>query len=239
MLKSCSIASFDAFVNAADESALIESTRRFAKRFGFDHFIYGVRISQPFTKSIEHICNGYPEDWIAQYNSNRYVELDPTIRHCLRSTFPLIWTDDLFEGPARVLWEEARAHGLSYGLSCPIHDRGGVDGMLSLARDKPLKMGERELTELIGLAQLLASFLHAGVSKIVVPELLQKNRPLLSERERECLKWAANGKSAWEISRILGISERTAVFHLSNAVQKLGVTNRTQAVARAVFLGLI
>jgi LuxR family quorum-sensing transcriptional regulator LasR len=239
MRESCSIDSFDAFVNAADEPALIECTQRFAKQLGFDHFIYGVQIAQPFTKPKQHICNGYPTSWRAQYDSNRYVEIDPTVRHCIRSTFPVVWTDDLFSGPARVLWEEARMHGLNYGLSCPVHDRGGVTGMLSLARDQPLKMREKELTELLALAQLLASFLHAGVSKVVVPELLQKDLQLLSERERECLKWAANGKSAWEIGKILGISERTAVFHLSNAVQKLGVTNRMQAVARAVFLGLI
>ncbi|WP_157125763.1 helix-turn-helix domain-containing protein [Pandoraea norimbergensis] len=61
----------------------------------------------------------------------------------------------------------------------------------------------------------------------------------LTPRETECLQWAAAGKTAWETSRILAISERTATFHLTNAVKKLGATNRRAAVARAIGLGLI
>jgi DNA-binding CsgD family transcriptional regulator len=57
---------------------------------------------------------------------------------------------------------------------------------------------------------------------------------LLSPREFECLEWAARGKTAWEIGRILGISRRTAAFHLDNAKAKLGVGTICQAVARLV-----
>ena len=54
----------------------------------------------------------------------------------------------------------------------------------------------------------------------------------LSPRQFECLEWAARGKSAWEIGRILGISRRTVAFHLDNARAKLGVRTVYQAVAR-------
>jgi LuxR family quorum-sensing transcriptional regulator LasR len=239
MREQYSLDALEAFLNAPDESALIECTRRYARQLGFDYFVYGVQIVQPFAKPQQHICNGYPETWRVRYDANRYVEIDPTVQHCIRSTIPLLWTDDVFIGPAKALWEEARAHGLNYGLSCPVHDRMGTTGILSLARDRPLNMREDVLTELLAIAQLLASFIHAGVNKVVVPELLKGMRPHLTARETECLKWAAEGKTAWEISRIIGISERTAIFHLSNAVQKLGATNRAQAVARAVFLSVI
>ena len=53
----------------------------------------------------------------------------------------------------------------------------------------------------------------------------------LTPRERECLKWAAEGKSEWEISQIFGISEHTSEKHLLNAKFKLGAVNRVQAVA--------
>ena len=56
----------------------------------------------------------------------------------------------------------------------------------------------------------------------------------LSPREYECLEWAAQGKSAWEIGRILGISRHTAAFHLENAKAKLGVRSICQAVARLI-----
>ncbi|WP_353027207.1 helix-turn-helix transcriptional regulator [Mesorhizobium sp. M0991] len=54
----------------------------------------------------------------------------------------------------------------------------------------------------------------------------------LSRREIECLKWAARGKTAWEIGRILGISRHTAAYHRDNARMKLGVKTVIQAAVR-------
>ncbi|WP_348632859.1 helix-turn-helix transcriptional regulator [Mesorhizobium sp. M4A.F.Ca.ET.020.02.1.1] len=56
----------------------------------------------------------------------------------------------------------------------------------------------------------------------------------LTAREYECLQWAARGKTAWEIGCILGVTRRTAAFHLDNARRKLGITTRSQLVARVV-----
>jgi DNA-binding CsgD family transcriptional regulator len=62
---------------------------------------------------------------------------------------------------------------------------------------------------------------------------------LLSEREKACLLWTARGKSSWEIGRIMGISEHTVVFHVRNAMKRLGTRNRMVAVVMAVQMGLI
>ncbi len=61
----------------------------------------------------------------------------------------------------------------------------------------------------------------------------------LSEREKEVLTWSKRGKSSWEISAILNISERTVNFHVNNIMQKLNAVSRTQAVAVAIERGLI
>lgn len=61
----------------------------------------------------------------------------------------------------------------------------------------------------------------------------------LTARERECLRWAARGKSEWEIGAILGISEHTSEKHLISARAKLRATNRVQAVAEAIRRGYI
>ena len=58
-------------------------------------------------------------------------------------------------------------------------------------------------------------------------------------REAEALLWTAEGKTSHDIALILGVSERTVVFHLQNVARKLNVSNRTHAVARAISLGLI
>jgi DNA-binding CsgD family transcriptional regulator len=59
-------------------------------------------------------------------------------------------------------------------------------------------------------------------------------RSLLSEREREVLNWLNHGKTSWDISVILNISERTVNYHVGNIIRKLGVSSRVHAVSEAV-----
>jgi two-component system, OmpR family, KDP operon response regulator KdpE len=79
---------------------------------------------------------------------------------------------------------------------------------------------------------------------IVVDALMQrrpsseKSEIHLTEREREVLTWAARGKTSAEIAAILGVRERTVNFHCDRAMRRLDVTNRTQAVAKAIAQGL-
>jgi DNA-binding NarL/FixJ family response regulator len=61
----------------------------------------------------------------------------------------------------------------------------------------------------------------------------------LTDREREVLAWVGRGKTSSEIAIILGLRERTVNFHCDRAMKRLDVTNRTQAVAKAIANGLI
>jgi DNA-binding CsgD family transcriptional regulator len=61
----------------------------------------------------------------------------------------------------------------------------------------------------------------------------------LSPRERQVLKWLSLGKTSWDISVILRISERTVNYHVNNIMKKLDVTNRLQAVSEAVNMEII
>lgn len=61
----------------------------------------------------------------------------------------------------------------------------------------------------------------------------------LSPRECECLEWAAKGKTSWETSQILGITESTIIYHLRNATRKLNAANRLHAVTKALKASLI
>lgn len=56
----------------------------------------------------------------------------------------------------------------------------------------------------------------------------------LTFREVEVLTWVAQGKSAWEIGKILGISKRTVDEHARSAAHKLGAANRTEATVMAL-----
>lgn len=62
---------------------------------------------------------------------------------------------------------------------------------------------------------------------------------LLSPRESEVLGLMREGFTNNDIGRLLGISTRTAKAHVAAVIEKLGVIDRTQAVARAFDLGLL
>lgn len=63
--------------------------------------------------------------------------------------------------------------------------------------------------------------------------------PALTAREREVLLWAAQGKTAWETSAILGISPKTVEFHLANCGRKLGAATKAQTILAAARKGLL
>ena len=66
-----------------------------------------------------------------------------------------------------------------------------------------------------------------------------QRRRVLSDRERDILAWAAEGKSSWEIATILGVSERTVNWHVEQSKKKLDAVTRTQAVIKALRSGEI
>src|SRR5262245_7512484 len=63
--------------------------------------------------------------------------------------------------------------------------------------------------------------------------------PQLTPREQEVLQHLARGMGNKKIASALEISERTVKFHLSAIFEKLGATNRTDALTRAAQAGLI
>ena len=70
------------------------------------------------------------------------------------------------------------------------------------------------------------------------PKSRERFHSPLSQRETEVLSWLKTGKSSWDISVILGISERTVNFHVRNIVQKLNAVSRVHAVAVAAEKGI-
>lgn len=85
--------------------------------------------------------------------------------------------------------------------------------------------------------RVLARYFHSHILRLNGHDTFESL--LMSARELDCLKWTAAGKTAWEASRILGISERTVIFHLNAARKKLNCATTTQAVAKAVATQLI
>ena len=83
---------------------------------------------------------------------------------------------------------------------------------------------------------------HVGLQhKVLVNRAASNTFPIedLTERELEVLHLLAQGMPNKEIAAQLVISERTAKFHVSSIMSKLGATNRTEAVSLAAQHGLV
>jgi LuxR family quorum-sensing system transcriptional regulator SolR len=96
----------------------------------------------------------------------------------------------------------------------------------------------RHKTLLLGF---IAFCLHSRfMVQAIHPEMQQHLLGInLTAKERDVLKWVIEGKTSWEIGRILATSERTVKFHLKNVYAKLNVSNRAQAVAVVNRLNLL
>jgi DNA-binding CsgD family transcriptional regulator len=213
----------------------------YCKLFGFDTFVYALRVPEYFAHSKLVIVDGYPSSWVNHYFERSFYDADPVMEHCLKHIVPIEWCNIRVEegSTQELMMNEAGEFGLKSGVTMPIHSPHGELGVLSFALDRFEPAAKDTTRYAMPYIQLLASYMHEALRRISGLDSGSKEQPPLSAREKECLKWAADGKSAWEIGNILHISERTVNFHLNNIVQKLGVTNRQHAVAKATLKGII
>ncbi len=113
--------------------------------------------------------------------------------------------------------------------------QAGADGYL-------LKGAPREdIFRAMRVALEGGSLLHPFVASKLLHAVGQQAQPIetLTERELEVLHLLAQGMPNKEIASVLVISERTAKFHVSSIMGKLGATNRTEAVSLAAQRGII
>lgn len=107
-------------------------------------------------------------------------------------------------------------------------------GMLGGHSCRLWMLGTREFS--VETAAVIAWNAHCEWPKIRL--LLFELRTSLTEREVECLRYAAMGKSQAQIAEAMSCSARTVRFHLENSMAKLGAESSSVAIQRALLLGL-
>jgi LuxR family transcriptional regulator, quorum-sensing system regulator BjaR1 len=131
-------------------------------------------------------------------------------------------------GAEKEVWDTAREWGWSNGFVVPIHGPNGYFCHIGMAsREKDLNLSAERRAHLYLMA-LLAHERCYALSEISEGD---GESPGLSERELECMRWVAAGKTDWEIGTILTISSSTVRFHVERARKKLNASTRPQAVA--------
>lgn len=86
---------------------------------------------------------------------------------------------------------------------------------------------------------IMAVTYHHNIIKIRYLSNTLFQPPKLSPREKECLIWAAKGLSDHDIGALLAISSSTVTSYMKNVRHKFEVRTKIQAVAIAVFCGII
>jgi two-component system nitrate/nitrite response regulator NarL len=100
----------------------------------------------------------------------------------------------------------------------------------------------RELCDAITAVARGATVLAPGLQGSVAEEIrirTPRERPLMTERERETLRLIAEGLTAPAIANSLHLSTATVKTHLQHIYEKLGVSERAAAVAEGMRRGLL
>ncbi|NGO55264.1 LuxR family transcriptional regulator [Allomesorhizobium camelthorni] len=186
------------------------------------------------------LISNYPAPWTARYLDNRYQSVDPVIVRARCGGCPFRWGSDLKSvepsGAQNRVFEEAAQFGICSGVTIPIIDRRGNVAAMTFAADGPDPAFFRVTERYEQGLRLIATCFHMFVRGKLSGDRMVDGVSL-TPREYECLQWAARGKSDWEIGCIVGITRRTAAFHLGNTRRKLGVTTTKQAIARLAASG--
>ncbi len=222
-----------------NEYQLFEVVKATASKLGFDYCAYGMQSPLSIAEPKTIMLNNYPEAWQKRYVKQQYVRVDPTVQHCMLSLQPLIWSSQSANTQSQKdFWEEARSYGLNVGWAQSSRDFIGTRGMLTLARSTD-QLSEKEQKAQYTNMFWLSQTVHSSIAKIVNETEFAQFNLYLTNREKEVLRWTAEGKTSAEIAQILGVTERTVNFHLGNSMQKLNVNNKISAAIRAVMLGIL
>ncbi len=191
------------------------------------------------------VNNGFPDSLELPGKPDSALMDDTVVRYCRSMSSPAIWnmdgtgkiTGDLIQAKASIL-SPAAALGVHSGILFPYHGIGSEFGLFVVCSDQAYEASGLAQPETHYVMSLLGSAIfdaHNHEKRVHI----QGMRDSLTKREKECLRWASEGKTAWEVASILDVSERTVVFHLQNATKKLGAYSRSGALVKSVLYGII
>lgn len=159
-------------------------------------------------------------------NENNYAD-HPLVRHAAATDAPFL---------LEALRQQQAVPLDRWLAALPPEIRAGQTLMLPVHRESRLML----LGGLNGLAPdttplacaMLHTAAHVFYDRVVALRARPQDAVALTNRESECIRWVAHGKSDAEISALVGISARTVRYHLHNAKTKLGAVSRLEALAK-------
>lgn len=199
------------------------------------------------------INNKFPLDYLRIYFNQKMIQNDPFVAEILFLKKSRFYDMDDYKNKSenRQIVTLNKDFGLNRGLSSIFSEPNGKTTFLCLS--KPVEKPHQHYLQIV---DFLMPHLHHTINRLHNPVKINPiikheqsqfaislsrvdNSPSLSNRESEVLKWVMEGKTNWDISKIMSISEATVKFHLVNTFRKLDVVNRGHAVAKALQTGIL
>ncbi|WP_255326245.1 LuxR family transcriptional regulator [Sphingobium sp. EM0848] len=208
--------------------------RLIAEQLGFQYFALTQHVDVIAAgASAIHIHN-YPARWADFYAENALGVTDPVHRASHLTSLGFRWSKisaliPLTSGDRRQL-VRGRQAGIGDGFTIPSNVGGEAPGSCTFANsaDRPLR------EDGLVLAQLLGNYAFDAARQLWAVPKRQGAATLITDRQRDCVQWAARGKSDWETSQILGISKETVTSHIKEACARYQVNKRILLVGRTL-----
>ena len=228
---------------ATTHSEIIEGLARLGAMIGCHNFIMIPAPNCPLDSKSSHKADNkdniisfgnYPRDIMEYYATEQSALFDPCRNIAITNTGIILWRKVFQEARGRNEREfitKMRENGLRDGISLPIYGSDGCMAILNYASGQFLDFHDGDGEILLFVAITAYQRIKQYMAKSILKQSLNVK---LSNREIECLQWAMEGKSNWEIGVLMGISARTVQFHMANCQNKLGVSNRMQAAMKAL-----
>jgi LuxR family transcriptional regulator len=202
-------------------------------RLDFSAYEYRFRRRMPFGETKALLCtNINGAAMVVEHNHKRSVHLT----HAIHSQNAIIWSQEFFRDSPEE-WKSTKATGYALGCTIPSQRDMEYAGALSVARQGSI-FTQSELDEKNALLQHLSNDLFDAIKRHYTP-YFAKGIDHITHRELETMRWIADGKTSLDVSKILGISERTVNFHVNNVITRLGVQNKTAAAVQLAVRGLL
>ena len=236
----------DQLLACRDSGALCELVSTTTGHFGSKYFVYySERQGNSSPTASPHHLTSLPREWVVHYQSRNYGLISHWRQAARRSNGPVVWSEvtartALTPEQADMVRDAALA-GIVDGVTIPFRPLSGRDfSYLSLA----VRGDQEDAVPLIlknaPLLRVIANLIHARATDLLRGYIVPfPSFSLLSPRQRQVLQWIADGKTDWEVARILGVSEKAVKFHIAGARRKLDAVNRTHAVAKSLAMGII
>jgi DNA-binding CsgD family transcriptional regulator len=223
-----------------DSAPLAEILRSIASELGLANIVH-LRLASDRSEEVAILgsVNTFPKEWQARYFLKQYAKIDPVVRVGQRATTPFDWATLSRDDPAvESFFADAVRHGVGRnGVSIPVRSQKKSISLVSFSSDLSTEEWEAFVAANMANLQHLAVLIEAAES--VDPGKLSKGPVRLSQREEQCLVWAARGKTHQEVGEILDLTPGSVKTHLDSVRRKLECKNLTHAVGVAVAAGII